>query len=126
MFRSLPMKKSLFPLLLLLILSGCAHQQSAYGGGGGSYFAEDCLSSYGCYDGIYGRGFYDYLYTVSPQSPARTRIRKVERRTSTRVVRRSAAALPSVGRSAPARSSAHAGSARSAHSTPSSHAGGRR
>ena len=119
------MKKSLFPLSLLLTLSGCAHQQSASGGGGG-YFADDCLSSYDCYDGIYERGSRYYVFPVSPLSPARTRITKVERRISTRVVRRSAVALPAVGRSAPARSSVSAGGARSSHSAPSSHAGGRR
>ena len=120
------MKKALLAVLALLSLAGCAHQQSGYGGGGGGYFAEDCLYSYGCYDGVYGRGFHDYFYSVSPQSPARTRVTKVERRTSPRVVRRSAAAPPAVSRSAPTRSSAHASSARSAHSAPSSHAGGRR
>jgi hypothetical protein len=52
------MKKAPLSLLLLPPLGGCAHQQGAYGGGGGGYFAEDCLYSYGCYDGIYGRGFY--------------------------------------------------------------------
>lgn len=119
------MKKSLFPLLLLLTLSGCAHQQGAYGGGG-SYFADDCLYSYGCYDGIYGRGFPDYVSTVSPQSPARAKVTKVERRTATRVVRRSAAARPAAGRSAPARGSARAAGTSSARSAPSSHAGGHR
>jgi hypothetical protein len=119
-------KKALPALLLLLTFAGCAHRQGAYGGGGGGYFAEDCVYSYGCYDGIYGRGFDYYDYAVSPQSPARTRVTKVERRTSTRVVHRSAATPSAVSRSAPARLSAHAGSAHSAHSAPPSHAGGRR
>jgi hypothetical protein len=119
-------KKALLALLFLLSFAGCAHRQGAYAGGG-DYFAGDCLYSYGCYDGIYGRGF-DYYdsYAVSPQSPARTRITKVERRTSTRVVHRSAATPSAASRSAPARSSAHASTAHSAHSAPSSHAGGRR
>ena len=119
------MKKTLLFLLLLIPLAGCAHQQGTYGGGGGGYFADDCLYSYGCYDGIYGRGFYTYGYTVSaPASPARARVARLERRTSTRVVRHSASAPPTVSRSAPARGSAHAGSARSAPA--SSHGGGRR
>jgi hypothetical protein len=117
------MKKGLLALLLLMPLAGCAHQQGAYGGGGGGYFADDCLSSYGCYDGIYGRGFSDYVFPVSPQSPARTRVTKVERRTSTRVVHRSAAAFPAVGRAAPARGSTRAAGASTARSAPSSHAG---
>jgi hypothetical protein len=119
------MKRTLLSLLLLIPLAGCAHQQGAYGGGGGGYFADDCLYSYGCYDGIYGRGFSTYGYTVpAPASPARTRVARLERRTSTRVVHHSASAQPTVSRSAPARGSAHAGSARS--TSASSHGGGRR
>ena len=118
------MKKPLFPLLLLVALSGCAHQQSAYGGGGGGYFADDCLYSYGCYDGIYGRDSRYSVFPVSPQAPARTRVTRVERRTSTRVVTRSAGAPSGSSRSAPARSFAGAGGI--ARSAAPSRTGGRR
>jgi hypothetical protein len=120
------MKKTALALLLLLPIAGCAHQQSAYGGGGGGYFADDCLYSYGCYDGS-DRSAYFYGYGVSqPRSPARIRVTKVERRTSTRVVTRSAAAPRALRSSASVRGSSLAGGAHSAPAASVSHSGGRR
>ena len=120
------MKKPFLGVLLLLPLAGCAHQQGGYAGGGGSYFAADCLDSYGCNDEYYRQGYF-YGYTVQPSSPARALITKLERRTSTRVVTRSAAVPTGGNRSALARSCSHAG-ARSAPAAAShsSHSGGHR
>jgi hypothetical protein len=120
------MKKTLLALLLPLPLAGCAHQQGGYAGGGGGYFAGDCLYSYGCNDEYYRQGYF-YGYTVQPSSPARARVAKVERRTSTRAVTRSAVAPTGGNRSAPARNCPPAG-ARSAPAAAShsSHSGGHR
>jgi hypothetical protein len=118
------MKKRLLALLLLLPFAGCAHQQGGYAGGGGGYFADDCLYSFECNDAYYRQGYF-YGYTVQPSSPARARVAKVERHTSTRVVTRSAAASTGGNRSASARSCANTG-ARSAPAAAShsGHSGG--
>jgi hypothetical protein len=120
------MKKTFLALPLLLPLAGCAHQQGGYAGGGGGYFADDCLYGLGCNDEYYRQGYF-YGYTVQPSSPARARVTKVERHTSTRVVTRSAAAPTGWNRSALARSCPHAG-ARSAPAAAShsSHSSGHR
>jgi|GEM_PF-5451717 len=120
------MKKTLLALLLLLPLAGCAHQQGGYAGGGGGYFADDCLYSYGCNDGYYRQAYF-YGNTVQPSLPARALIAKLDRRTSTRVITRSAAAPMGGNRSASARSCPNAG-ARSAPAAAShsSHSGGHR
>lgn len=117
------MKKTFLVLLLLLPLAGCAHEQGGYAGGGG-YFADDCLYSYGCE--YYRQGYY-YGYTVQPSSPSRARVVKAERRTSTRVVTRSAAAPTGGNRSATARSSSNTGArCAPAAGSHSSHSGGHR
>jgi len=139
------MKKVLLVALVLVPLAGCAHQQGGYAGGPSGFFYDDCLDGhgygygygygYGCEYGLNHRYYstYDFLASGGSALTQRALITRVDRRTSTRVVKRSQSSPPSpslgpsASRAVPARSAPTAAISRSApaaamsHSAPATH-----
>jgi hypothetical protein len=126
------MKKALLVMLALVPLAGCAHEQAGYAGGPG-FFYGDCLDlyEYGCDYGLSRRYYYGYGIPGEPVLSQRARVTKLERKTSTHVVRRgqtppSPTRAASAPRSAPARSAPAAASSHSAPAAHVSHSGSHR